>query len=235
MPEGMTAARAGMAEGPAGTAVEVHMGIRSRLTLVALAVMIALLVVAVPAMAGSVAKGSSQMTVGAKYVTELAAKGVDIATVRPATMKVKFTPKDQEYFWLRVPMKSGGTWSPTAFTGKFYHSGSIRIVDPSGVPSHEIFRAEGIQIIATGPNAYAMSVNYPEAATNVGVGTTYKRVTLATSTHKTKITHTGKAYRINGVQFKLTDAGEAAIFSVIGVHLDKTKVIFDTDILPVLK
>ena len=60
------------------------------------------------------------------------------------------------------------------------------------------------------------------------------RVTLATSTHAAKVTHSGKSYKINGVQFKLTTAGEAAIFGVIGVHLDTTKVIFDTDLLPVL-
>ena len=58
---------------------------------------------------------------------------------------------------------------------------------------------------------------------------------LATSTHAPKITHSGKAYKIDGVQFKLTDAGVAAIYSVLGVNLDKTKVIFDTDLLPVLQ
>ena len=60
---------------------------------------------------------------------------------------------------------------------------------------------------------------------------------LATSTHAPKITHSGKSYKIDGVQFKLTDAGVAAINSVLGatVNLDKTKVIFNTDLLPVLK
>jgi hypothetical protein len=37
------------------------------------------------------------------------------------------------------------------------------------------------------------------------------------------------------VQFKLTKEGDEAIFSVIGVHLDTSKVIFDTNLLPVLQ
>jgi hypothetical protein len=214
------------------------MGTRSRWALVALAVVIAVLVIAVPAQAATVAAGSSQLTVGPVYVAELAAKGVDVAPVSPATMVVKFDTKGNEYFWLRVPMiqKSGSntsTYTPSTFKGTFYHSGSIRLVDPSGVPDH-VFRAEGIRIIASGPNAYAMSVSYAEAPT-LGVGTTYKRITLATSTHQTKIAHSGKAYKINGLQFKLTTAGEAAVFGVLGIHLDTTKVIFSTNLLPILK
>jgi hypothetical protein len=216
------------------------MGSRSRYALLALAILVAMLVIAVPASAATVAAGSSQMTVSPAYVTELAAKGVDVATVSPATMKIKFNATGNEYLWVRVPMtmKAGtktSTYNPATFKGTFYHRGSIRIVDPSAAPTHEIFRAEGIRIYATGKDAYSMSVSYPEAATNVGVGTTYDRVTLATSTHATKITHNGKSYRINGVQFTLTAEGEAAIFSVIGVHLDTAKVIFNTDLLPVLK
>ena len=209
------------------------MGTRRRLALLALAVAIAVLVIAVPAQATTVKSGSSQLTVGPAYTAELAAKGVDVAPVSPATMTVKFNSKGNEYFWLRVPMKTGGTWNASTGKGTFYHSGSIRLVDPSGTPDN-VFRAEGIQIIASGKNSYAMSVNYAAAAT-LGVSTTYDRVTFATSTHATKITHSGKSYRINGLQFKLTAAGEAAVFSVIGIHLDTTKVIFSTNILPVLK
>jgi hypothetical protein len=137
-----------------------------------------------------------------------------------------------------MTMKSGGNtsvWSPKSFAGTFYHSGSIRIVDPSGAPNHEIFRAEGIRIIASGRNNHTMSVTYPAIAGVPTTGTQYPRVDLATSTHGTKITHNGKAYKIDGVQFKLTAAGEAAVFGVIGVHLDTTKVVFDTDLLPVLQ
>jgi hypothetical protein len=216
------------------------MGSRSRIALLALAVVIAVLVVAVPAQAGAVKTGSAQMTVGPQYATELAAKGVDIAAVSPATLKIKFSKAGNEFFWLRVPMvaKSGGkasTYSPSTGKGIFYHSGSIRIVDPSGVPTHEIFRAEGIRIIALAKNSYQMSVSYPEAAVSGAVGTTYKRITLAVSTSAPKVTHSGTAYRINGVQFKLTKEGDEAIFSVIGVHLDTSKVIFDTNLLPVLR
>ena len=49
-----------------------HMGTRRRLALLALAVAIAVLVMAVPAQAATVKSGSSQMTIGPAYVTELA-------------------------------------------------------------------------------------------------------------------------------------------------------------------
>jgi hypothetical protein len=209
------------------------MGTRSRVALVAMAVLVAMLVVALPAMAGTVAKGSSQMTVGATYATELSNQHIDLAAVSPATMQTKFTAKDQMYYWFRVPMAktSGGktsNWNPSTGKGTFYHSGSIRFVEATG-GTHKIFRAEGIQIIAASQTSYTMSVSYKTTAGP------YARVNLATSTHAPKITHSGKSYKIDGVQFKLTDAGDAAIFSLLGVNLDKTKVMFDADLLPVLK
>ena len=46
------------------------MGTRSRFALIALAVLVAVLLVAVPAQAGTVKSGSTHLTMGAKYVTE---------------------------------------------------------------------------------------------------------------------------------------------------------------------
>jgi hypothetical protein len=209
------------------------MGTRSRGALIAMAVLVAMLVVALPAMAGTVAKGSSQMTVNAAYTTELSNKHIDLAAVAPATMQTKFTAKDQLYYWFRVPMAktSGGktsTWTPSTGKGTFYHNGSIRFVEATG-STHKIFRAEGIQIIAASKTSYTMSVSYKTAAGP------YARVNLAASTNAPKITKNGKSYKIDGVQFKLTTEGDEAIFSLLGVNLDKTKVIFDTDLLPVLK
>ena len=108
------------------------------------------------------------------------------------------------------------------------HTGSLRFVEASAT-THKIFRAEGIRIIATGKNTYDMSVSYKTTAGP------YSRVTLAHSTHAPKITHSGKAYKIDGVQFKLTQAGHDAILAVIGETLDRTTIIFDADLLPVLK
>jgi hypothetical protein len=209
------------------------MGTRSRVALVAMAVLVAMLVVALPAMAGTIAKGSSQMTVNAAYTSELSNQHIDLAAVSPATMQTKFTAKDQMYYWFRVPMAktSGGktsTWTPSSGKGTFYHNGSIRFVEATG-STHKTFRAEGIQIIAASKTSYTMSVSYKTAAGP------YARVNLAASTHAPKITNTGKSYKIDGVQFRLTTEGQAAIFSVLGVNLDKTKIIFDTDLLPVLK
>jgi hypothetical protein len=65
----------------------------------------------------------------------------------------------------------------------------------------------------------------------------YERVSLATSTHAPKITHSGKSYKIDGVQFILTKEGHDAIESVLGAgeSFDVTKTIFATDLLPVLQ
>ena len=60
--------------------------------------------------------------------------------------------------------------------------------------AHKIFRAEGIRIIANSKTSYTMSVSYKP------VSGPYQRVNLATSTHAPKITHSGKSYKIDGVQ-----------------------------------
>jgi hypothetical protein len=206
-----------------------------RFALLALAVVLLVVVLAVPAQAATVKKGSSQMTIGAVYVTELAKLHVTAAPVAPATMTSKFTKAGNLYYWFRVPMAktSGGktsTWSPSTGKGTFYHSGSIRFVEASAT-AHKIFRAEGIRIIANSKTSYTMSVSYKTTAGP------YLRVDLATSTHAPKITHSGKAYKIDGVQFKLTQAGHDAIESVLGAgeSFDMTKIIFATDLLPVLQ
>ncbi len=211
------------------------MGSRSRFALVVLAVLIAVLVVAVPAQAGTVKSGSTQLTMGANYVTHLASQHIVMAAVSPATMTTKWNSKGNMYYWFRVPMakKSGGktsTWSPSTGKGTFYHNGSIRFIEASAT-THKIFRAEGIRIIANSKTSYTMSVSYK---TNAGP---YARVNFATSNHSTKITKKGKKYTISGVQFYLTPEGVAAVESVLGAGevLDHTHMIFDGDLLPVMQ
>lgn len=213
------------------------MGTRRRLALLALAVAIAVLVIAVPAQAATVAKGSSNMTIGPSLTHTLLGSHITVEPVAPATEVTKWNKTGQMYWWFRVPMKTGGTWNPTTGVGTFFHNGSIRIIETSTSPQ-KVFRAEGIRIIATNKNTYALSVTYPAGVSYLYedlAGASYPRVTLATSTHAPKITHSGKSYKIDGVQFKLTTEGEAAIYSAIGVHTPKDVVFFDTNILPVLK
>jgi hypothetical protein len=210
------------------------MGTRRRLALLALAVAIAVLVIAVPAQAATVASGSSQMTISPALTHTLTTMHITSAPVSPATQVTKWNKAGAMYWWLRVPMKSGGTWNPSTGVGTFMHGGSLRLVETSTSPQ-KVFRAEGIQIIATNKNTYSLSVTYPSAAFVNLPAANYQRVTLATSTHAPKITNSGKSYKIVGVQFKLTAAGEAAIYGVIGVHLPTDVIFFNTDILPVLK
>jgi hypothetical protein len=210
------------------------MGTRRRLALLALAVAIAVLVIAVPAQAATVVKGSSNMTVLPATTTALQGLHVTVEPVAPATSVTKWNKAGKMYWWLRVPMKSGGTWNPTTGVGKFLHQGSIRLVETSTSPQ-KVFRAEGVWIVANSKTSYSLSVNYPEGAFVNLPGTNYQRVVLATSTTTPKITNKGKAYTIDGVKFKLTPEGEAAIYSVIGVHVPTNIVLFDTNCLPVLK
>ncbi len=210
------------------------MGTRRRLALLALAVAITVLVIAVPAQAATVAKGSSNMTVLPATTTALQGLHVVVEPVAPATEVTKWNKAGKMYWWLRAPMKSGGTWSPTTGVGKFLHQGSIRLVETSTSPQ-KVFRAEGMWIVANSKKSYSLSVNYPEGAFVNLPGTSYKRVVLATSTHAPKITNSGRSCKIDGVQFKLTADGEAAIYSVIGVHVPTNLVLFDTNVLPVLK
>jgi hypothetical protein len=210
---------------------------RSRFALVALAAVIAVMVVAVPAQAATVKSGSSQLTMGAGYVTSIVSQHITMAPVAPVTMTTKWNSKGNMSYWFRAPMvkKSSGktsTWSPSTGKGTFYHSGSIRFVEASAT-AHKIFRAEGIRIIATSKTSYTMSVSYKTTAPDGH----YERVNFATSTHATKITHSGKKYKITGVQFYLTADGVAAVESVLGAGevLDHTHMIFNTDLLPVLQ
>lgn len=211
------------------------MGTRRRLALLALAVAIAVLVIAVPAQAGTIAKGSSNMTVSPSLTHTLNTAHVSLSPVAPATMVTKWQKATgMMYLWFRAPMKAGGNWNPTTGVGTFFHNGSIRIAETSTSPQ-KVFRAEGIRIIALNKTTYQLSVTYPEAAYMNLLGTNYERVTLATSTHAPKITHNGKSYKIDGVQFKLTPEGIAAIESTIGVKMPGDVVFFDTNLLPVLK
>jgi hypothetical protein len=210
---------------------------RSRFTLTALAVVIAVVVVAVPAQAATVKSGSSQLTMGANFVTSIVSQHITMAPVAPVTMTTRWNSKDNMYYWFRAPMlkTSGGkasTWSPSTGKGIFYHRGSIRFVEASATV-HRIFRAEGIRIIATSKTSYTMSVSYKTTAPDGH----YERVNFATSTHATKITHRGKKYKITGVQFYVTADGVAAVESVLGAGevLDTTLMIFNTDLLPVLQ
>lgn len=210
------------------------MGTRKRLALLALAVAMAVLVIAVPAQAATVTKGSSNMTVSPSLTHTLVGSHVTVTSVAPLTQVTKWNKSGQMFWWMRAPMKTGGTWNPTTGAGTFFHNGSIRIVETNTSPQ-KVFRAEGLRIIATNKSTYALSVTYPTAAFVNLPATNYARVNLATSTHAPKITNSGKSYKIDGVQFKLTAEGEAAIYSVIGVHLPTNVIFFDTDILPVLK
>jgi hypothetical protein len=195
------------------------------------ALLVVLMAVAVPAQAASskVKSGSSQMVVGQSMVTELQSKHVTVNAVAPMQYKPLWTKSGMLRWWFRAPMVSGGTYNYATKTGMFYHNGSLRWIEASGA-THYQFQMEGIRILALAKNSYQMSVSYQVTS---GV---YERITFAQATNTPGFTKNGKAVKIGGIQFKLTDAGEAALNTVLHeTGFSKTLVLFDTDMMFNLK
>jgi len=193
------------------------------------ALLVVMLAVAVPAQASVVKSGSSQPEVEANMVSELQSKHVSINAVPPMTYKPLWNSSGQMRWWFRAPMASGGTYNYTTKTGTLYHNGSMRWMEASG-GTHYQFQMEGIRIIALGASSYQMSVSYEVSKGN------YARIVIAQATNTPGFTKKGKAIKIGGIQFKLTDAGEAALNTALHeTGFSKTLVLFDTDMMFNLK
>ncbi|MCX6374282.1 MAG: hypothetical protein NTX16_14660 [Actinobacteria bacterium] len=195
------------------------------------ALLVVMLAAAVPARAATakVRSGSSQMLVDQTMVTELQSKHTSINAIAPMTYKPLWTKSGMLRWWFRAPMVSGGTYNCVTKTGMFYHNGSMRWIEASGA-THLQFQMEGIRILALAKNSYQMSVTYQKTA---GV---YERITFAQATNTPGFTKNGKAIKIGGIQFKLTDAGEAALKTALHeTDFSRTPVLFDTDMMFTLK
>ena len=188
------------------------------------ALVVLMLAVALPAQAATapVRSGSTQLVVNAKVVTHLQAMNVSIINIAPVTFSPKWVSAGMQW-WYRVPMSNDGTvYDYTKKKGTFYHNGSIRWVEASGT-THKQVRWQGLRVLALGASSYQLSAAVGEAPTT--------RLIVATANNTPKFTKSGKAITIDGVQFKLTTAGEASLFAYLGEHISMTSILFDTDLL----
>jgi len=212
-------------------AVPAHRAGSTAIIVVLAALLVVMLAAAAPAMAAAakVKSGSSQLLVDEKMVTELQSKHTSINAIAPMKYKPLWTSTGMLKWWFRAPMKTGGTYDYATKTGMLYHNGSMRWIEASGA-THYQFQMQGIRILALASNKYEMSVTY---TVTPGV---YPRITFAQATNTPSFTKNGKAIKIGGIQFKLTDAGEAALNTALHeTGFSKTLVLFDTNVMFNLK
>jgi len=209
------------------------MGSRSRVAIIALAVLVAMLVVAVPAMAASnVKQGDTKLLTPSSMVTHLQAKNVTVNAVAPVTYTAQWKSALSWLFDATMAMKSGAKdtfYNTKTGQGAFYHSGGLLWVESSAT-KHLPYKWQGMRIVANNKNSYSLVVTAGNAKPYVA------NDVVATSTHPTKITHSGKKYHIDGVQFKLTTAGATQIQTALGeTGLSTTLMLFDGDIYFTMK
>jgi hypothetical protein len=192
----------------------------SRFMLLALAVLVAVLVLAVPAMAASnVAKGDSQLTVPKNMVYLLQTKAMNLVPASQVTYKPVWSSSSKSLTWFYdapiwiKPIKQSGVtyytnYSTKAGTGTFYHNFQWFWVR-AGSPMAGL-KWQGIRIQANSKTSYNLIAT-------VGNQAPYTTATVATSTAATKITHSGKKYQINGLKFTLTTAAANQIAAATGV------------------
>ncbi len=210
---------------------------RSRSILLIVIAALALFIFAVPAQAATVkvVKGTTQMNMDKSVVKDLVGQNVVVDDISPATLTVNWTSGINWFFSVPIyTSSSGSTYNWSTKTGTFYHSGGIRFANVFVGPQQTRF--QGLRIIATGANSYALSA---------AVGTSpAPRLTVATSTSKPRITKSGKRVSIEGIQFKLTPnttlvpGGAAVLESALGLKVGTVStslVFFDTDLFFTLK
>lgn len=209
------------------------MGSRSRFALLALAVLVAMLVAAVPAMAASnVKQGDTKLLTPSSMVTHLQGKNVTINAIPPVTYLAQWKNALSWLFDATMATKSGAnytTYNTKTGQGVFYHSGAFRWVESSAV-THLPYKWQGLRVVAKSKNAYDLVVTAGNAKPYVA------NDVVASSIHATKITHSGKKYHIDGVQFYLTAAGAAQLQTALSeTALSTTTVLFDGDIYFTMK
>ena len=100
------------------------MGTRSRFALVALAVVIAVLVIAVPAQASTVAKGSSNMTISPAVTHALVGQHITVEPIAPATRSHQVEQVRPDVLVVpRSDEEPAAAYNATTGVGKFLHSG----------------------------------------------------------------------------------------------------------------
>ena len=191
------------------------------IVVVLFALLVIMLAAAAPAMAASakVVSGDTSMTIPKAQVSFLTTKNVAILPVSPVSFRFQWEPGVS--WWFRLPMASGGTFDFAAKKGTFYHDGKLRFVNVSTTTNQNLLMG-GLRVIFTNASTIALSSAVGTAPTT--------RAVVFNATNTPKYTKDGKTIKIDGIQFKLTDAGALAIKTALGVDLDTTTLFADTDL-----
>ena len=209
------------------------MGSRSRFALLVVAAVIVVMAFAVPALAASnVVKGDTQLLAPNNMVTELQSKHVTLNAVKPITFEAQWASKALRW-WYDAPMamKSGAkytTYNTKTGQGVFYHSGQLLWVEASVKP-HKSLKWQGLRVVALSKTSYQLVATVGNAAPYVS------NVVVAQSTHATKITHSGKRYHVDGVQFRLTTTAATQLHTALGETVSQTLMLFDGDLYFTMK
>jgi hypothetical protein len=183
------------------------------------ALLVVMLAAAAPAMASSVKVlgGDTHLTIPKAQVSALTAKNVAILPVSPVAFQFQWSSGIS--WWFDLPMASGGTFDYTAKKGTLYHDGKLRFVE---VLTNKNVLMGGLRVIFTDSHSIALS-----SAVGTAPAT---RAVVFQATNTPKYTRQGKTIKVDGIQFKLTEAGAFALKTALGVDLPTTTLFADTDL-----
>jgi hypothetical protein len=189
------------------------------IVVVLLAVLVAMLAAAAPARAASVkvVSGNTHLTIPQAQVTALTVTNVAVLPVSPVSFRFQWEPGVS--WWYDLPIASGSTFDYAAKKGTLLHSGKLRFVN---VLTDQDLLLGGLRVVFTNAQTVALS-----SAVGMAPAT---RAVMFTATNLPAYTKQGKIIRIDGIQFRLTDAGALALKLALGVDLSTTTLFAGIDL-----
>ncbi len=183
------------------------------------ALLVVVLAAAAPALAASakVVSGDTQLTIPKAQVAALTAKNLAILPVEPVSFRFQWDSGIS--WWFNLPMASGSTFDYATKKGTFYHDGKLRLVN---VLTNQNLLMGGLRVIFTNAQTIALS-----SAIGTAPAT---RAVVFTASNLPLYTKQGKTIKIDGIQFKLTDAGSLALKVALGLDIPSTTLFADTDL-----
>lgn len=183
------------------------------------AVLVALLLCAVPARAGrqKVVSGATTLAVPAARATALTGAGVVLIDIAPVSFRFQWDGSVS--WWYRAPMAAGGTFDFSARRGTLVHNGGIRFVD---VATGANLPLTGLRVYVNGPSNLVL-----QAA--VG-GPPVTRADVMVSTNGPAFVKKGKQVSIRGAQFRLTPQLAIALQTALVGTFDTTSLFAVADL-----
>ena len=196
-----------------------HRARSSAIVVVLLAVLVAMLAAAAPARAASmkVVSGNTYLTIPQAQVSALTVMNVAVLPVSPVSFRFQWEPGVS--WWYDLPMASGSTFDYAAKKGSVLHKGKLRFVN---VLTDQDLLMGGLRVVFTNAQTIALS-----SAVGLAPAT---RAVVFTATNLPAYSKQGKIIKIEGIQFRLTDAGALALKLALGVDLSTSTLFAVTDL-----